>query len=561
MKFIFNKWVIVYIILATFLFSARVFIFSTQFGFELDSGWYLGVAKNFALRQKYASYTNTTISEVPGSNPSIHNRFSVQDKNGFSHFPAGVTVGPGYVFPQALLIKLLGNGWWQYKLWPLFTLAFLFAILFYLAWFLGGIVSLFIVQVWLWFYPQIYLAYGFEALSESIALLYLLLGFFFYFRFLVTKHKKWPLFVSGSFGGFSLLTKNIFVINVVAFAPILLFRVVKKKKYLKSGFKEIATFTTGFILPIFLFELYRFIYLFSNFGMAGYQAINKDIKLTMLSGGSGFGMHNSGTFNEFFLKKLLIFSDLGLGNTALLAWILWLLVPIIFFTTLHKYKKELAFLIYTSSTTSFFWFSFMSPTGWARHIWQGIVMGIIILSVSIGLIIKQKGYKLLKILLLLPFTIVFLKSLFSPLANPKFILGKEDLLRWQAIPSYRGLQGFPSSVFFPLKDQKEALEFFENKISDKDRIYYDWWYLVAELATITDKVFFPVDRYFLGQDDINPETKSYLIFGPYQMGEYSLTSPTYLSQKTAKYCKVMVFRNNSYAACELKERKLISSSD
>src|SRR3990170_7616752 len=98
---------IIYIIAIVSLFLLRSIFFAANYGgIEHDSGWYLGVARNLAQRGIYASYTNTIIPEEQGDYPSIHGRFSVQDENGYSYFPAGVTVGPGYIIPEAILLKI-----------------------------------------------------------------------------------------------------------------------------------------------------------------------------------------------------------------------------------------------------------------------------------------------------------------------------------------------------------------------------------------------------------------------------------------------------------------------
>ena len=105
-----TNWVNIYIFSTAFFFLFRVIFFASEFGaVEHDSGWYLGVARNLAQRGIYASYTNTIREEGIGAQPSIHGRFSVQDNNGYSYFPAGVTAGPGYVIPQAILLKILSN--------------------------------------------------------------------------------------------------------------------------------------------------------------------------------------------------------------------------------------------------------------------------------------------------------------------------------------------------------------------------------------------------------------------------------------------------------------------
>ncbi len=127
----------IFIVVSVIVFLLRVLFFAAPYGsVEHDSGWIMGVAKNLALRGIYASYTNTITEEGAGDFPSIHHRFSVQDENGYSYFPAGASVGPGYILPEAGIIRVFGSGWWQYRAWPLICYTGLLLLLFSL---LGGL--------------------------------------------------------------------------------------------------------------------------------------------------------------------------------------------------------------------------------------------------------------------------------------------------------------------------------------------------------------------------------------------------------------------------------------
>lgn len=235
MKFILqNKKISFYILFSTFLFLLRVILFAGSYGgVEHDSGWYLGVAKNLAENGKYASYTNTVAQDGVGAFPSIHGRFSVQDKQGYVYFPAGVTAGPGYIIPEATILKIFGNGWWQYRAWPLLIFSLLILSLFVVIYLTGGFISLLIFQIWLWAVPQFYIAYAFEAYSETIAFFFLFLSFIFYYFF--QKRKSFSFVIlSGLFLSFSVLTKDLFLVPACAYIPLLAYelKISKGKKTL-----------------------------------------------------------------------------------------------------------------------------------------------------------------------------------------------------------------------------------------------------------------------------------------------------------------------------------------
>jgi len=274
-----------FIAITSLLFISRYFLFiSTQdVGIEHDSGWYLGVVRNVVEKGIYASYTNSiAVSDKSGSYPSIFGRFSTQDKNGFIYFPAGVTVGPGYIIPQALFLKFFGYGWIQYRIWPFIAFCLLIPLIFLVVFQLGSFFGLLFFQIWLWFYPQLLLNQSYEALSEHIALLYLLLGYVLFQKVFHSKNKAIFSILAGFCFGLSIQTKSLYLLGVVVPIIWIIYSSIKEKQ-----FKYCLLFIVSFLLPTIIFELYRLVVLCSQFGFAAYWQNNIDIKRTLESGGSG----------------------------------------------------------------------------------------------------------------------------------------------------------------------------------------------------------------------------------------------------------------------------------
>lgn len=543
----------IYIVVMVIFFMARIIFFAETFGgIEHDSGWYLGVAKNLAHRGIYASYTNTIKEQGKGAYSSIHGRFSVQDENGYSYFPAGVTVGPGYVVPQAILLKIFGNGWWQYRLWPLLTFIFLIYLLFYTIWKIGGKISLLFFVVWFWAVPQLTMQFAYEAYSEHIALLFLFLSFLLYY-FSIKKNGNLFIFLSGLFLSFSFLTKNLFFVSAAGFLVPLLWEIWRNKKNIRYLFFRWSLFGIAFVLPIGLFELYRYLYLTSHFGYEGWVAVNKDIQIQFKTAGSGITDINFSNLDwTFILKKINIWLDVGV-EYSFLVWIILSLSPFILFKYSPKRFKILIALIYASLLFSFLWYVFISTTGWARHTWQGIVLGMAIVSMSIGLILKTSLRNLNKsFVLVLTLIIVILTSLNYQIFDVNFFLNRQDINKWMNNRNIRGLQGFPSNPILSLEDQKGLIDFFKKNINEKDKVYYAGWFINAEASPLVNKVFYTLDRYFtLGQ--INPDGgNSYLILGPYQQGPWSFEPPDYVRNKTQELCEKQIFSNSSYSLCLLQ---------
>jgi hypothetical protein len=556
-----KSWLWFYLGISVFLFLARVILFVSQYGgVEHDSGWYIGVARNLAERGIYASYTNTLVEEGKGAFPSIHHRFSVQDENGFSYFPAGVTVGPGYIFPQAFIFKIFGFGWWQLRSWPLLAYGLLLGLLFYLIWFLGGFIALVLFQLWLWLYPQLTINFAFEAFGETIALFYLLSSFFLFYLSGIKKRKNSLVFLAGVFASLTILTKNLFALTLFAFAPIALAELVSQRQF-KSWLKRWFLFALGLSLPFIAFEAYRYFSLTTQFGRVGYSAINEDIRLTWQSGGSGLGNFNFKNLDRLFiLRKFLVWSDIGIYRFKW-PFLFLTLSPLLLLPFTKEKRRPLLFLLFFASLISFVWFLLISPTGWGRHVWQGLVLGMMLLSLVVGrFLTATKAFWLTKAMALLMLGLLFWPAFSSPNTMASFKLTGGEIIRWRSISTQRLLPGFPVTPIFSLKDQKELQAFFLSHIEKKDRIYFHQGFLVAEASPLVDKVFYPLLRYQdspgnqigkASQD--SPEGKAYLLFGPYQRGEWSIVGENYFPYQTRKFCAETVFNNPSYTLCRLRK--------
>jgi len=539
-----------YIFFTSSIFILRTIFFAFNFGaVEHDSGWFVGVARNLAQRGIYASYTNTIKIEGIGSHPSIHGRYSVQDSQGFSYFPAGVTSGPGYVIPQAMIFKLFGFGFWQIRGWPLAAFFLMLIFLFLLTYQLGGFIALLILQVWMWVIPQLYITFSYEAFGEHIALLYLLVSFFLLSVYSRFKSKKLIFFTSGLLFSLSILTKYLTFLaggGVLAFALLDLYT---NKKSLKNSFQYWTCFILGIFLPIGLFEFFRYINLTTLFDKSAWQATNMDFLLHFKSNGSGAGLYDLDW--DFVSKKLTVWTKVGI-TYFLLPWTAFIGSSFIHFKQKIKVKKALFLLIFASSLSVFLWYLFVSSTGWSRHAWIGLMLAMVVISGVLGKIFElRKKFGLFIYVVLI--VLIGLVTFSSRGLHPKFLLDREDIESWRIVRYQGGIQGLPHTDTFSLADQKDLIYFFSQNIKGEDRVYYLGWFLVAEASPLVDKVFYSLDRYLEIRQAESPEGgKSYLIIGPYQKGKYSLVPKSYYPLKLSQLCEAVVFENSSYTLCSLK---------
>ena len=209
-------------------------------------------------------------------------------------------------------------------------------------------------------------------------------------------------------------------------------------------------------------------------------------------------------------------------------------------------------LLLVAHLSTVIWFVFFSTFGWTRHVWPGLVVGMMLVSVVLGNFWNHKRLRLfLFILILMVFvnaSLLFKKEELEP----RLIFDQRVVDTWYAGRNERGLQGLPANPIMSLRDQKELQEFFDNQIEGKDKIYYLGWFLVAEASPLVDKVFYTIDRYLnLGQQ--NPDGgESYLVLGPYQKGKLSIIGNTYHDKKISQLCRAVVFSNPSYTLCTLR---------
>lgn len=543
-----RKIIYIFIVLITSLFLLRSIIFSSQFGsLEHDSGWYLGVARNLAERGLYASYTNTIKKEGAGVHPSIHGRFSVQDNEGFSYFPAGVTVGPAYLFPEALMMKLFGYGWWQFRLWPLVSFFGLLLVAFLIIYRLGGILGLVLFQVWLWVTPHITTQFAYESYGEHVALFYLLLSFYFIFLGQRTEKKKLFYSLSGVFLSLSFLTKYQFLLAGFAFIVLAIWQFIKTPNR-SITLRKWIIWLVFLLLPILAFELYRFVFLVTRFGIESWHAVISDFIIHFKSNGSGLNIANVNW--EFMGLKSAFWKEAGV--VPVIAWCTTLLSPLIRLKEKDEKMRVLFLLLFASFLSTTIWFILFASFGWVRHVWPGLIIGMILISAFVGYFWNDKrvrGAPFLFVIFVLSSSFFLNKEKFEP----RLGLNQKVIDEWDAGRYESGLQGLPANPFIALSDQEGLVNYFNLNIKDEDKIYYLGWFLVAEAPPLVDKVFYSLDRYLeIGQAEGPGGGKSYLIIGPYQKGKYSLVSKSYYPRKVTGLCEKVVFENTSYALCTLK---------
>jgi hypothetical protein len=221
-------------------------------------------------------------------------------------------------------------------------------------------------------------------------------------------------------------------------------------------------------------------------------------------------------------------------------------------------KKDRIWIIFVflSSIVPFIWYVFVSPSGWARHVWQVIMLSMMLITILLGRIIERFGrYWWDKILYALCIVIVASMMMRQETLQGAYILTSAHINQFQDNRFIRGLEGFPSTPLLSLRDQKELVSYFQTHIKPEDQIYYLGWFIQAEAAPLVDKVMYPITRY-LNSGQVHPDGgNAYVLMGPYQKGKWSFMPSEYVPRKIRTLCnsETVLFENTSYTFCQLKD--------
>ncbi|MFO0703820.1 MAG: hypothetical protein U0525_03800 [Patescibacteria group bacterium] len=532
------------------MFRILIFLKTQDVGVEHDSAWYLGVAKNISKYGLYASNTNTSILSTTVS-PSIHNRYSVQDKVGRSYFPGGVTVGLGYMLPQAIIMKFFGFGFWQYRAIPLLGFLLMLILLLHLAYTFGGYFSLALFTIILWFRPDIYINYSFEGFSEQLALAYILISITLLQYFFTKSLTKNKILLSGLVFGMAIATKYLSAMYLpcifIFFWPRNEFKISK----LLNSFRLYFSFILGALFPIVLFFLYQYVFMNLLFGKLEYMAIIKDFTMHWQTGGGGFGRLDLG----YILTKSQVLENLG-NVHYLFYFIILVLTPIFLFKKSEINAKKIYLLgFYLMFLVNYIWFSFLAWSGWLRHTWVGLILLVLLMTIIFSHVLMESIQRSMWSIYMTIIGIIILSIIFNESANISPVINK-SYVNYLWSKNIIGLtpntlQGFVFSPIFSWKDLQEVVKILNgNKVGSK-RLYYAGTFLVTEVATETMRPIFPIARILDFKED------GLLIIGPYQKGDLSLVNPEYESLVEKNFKAKKIYQNNSYSLYEISYKNLL----
>jgi hypothetical protein len=527
-------------------------------GLEHDSGWALGVSRSLAEIGRYASMVSTVADLTPGGSPNIYGRYNVQDEEGRVYFSPD-SIGPGSVLPNAMFIKLFGPGFWQYRAGPLFFFFISMLLASYLLYQGGGLLSIIITHLFLFFYPHLIIFLGYEAMGEIYGLAYMLLALALLLIGIQTqKHRGVWFLACGLAAGLMVITKLVGLLALSGLVVVCGLTFWEKR----MSFKEGALVLTGWTLPLVAWELVQFLTLTLRFDFPTYQGYKGQFFGFFLKGGSGLDAQYAGG-PAFGWQKLLVVKEISLFND-IVGFIVFLTIflsgP---FLVWRFYKdvirRNIIVFLWTGWLTTSLWFVALAKTGWVRHTWYALMFAIFLLALSAVYFWQHVNefpkwpHRAGAFFL----TTLFLIGFVGQIKTMDFFIADKLVARWYEQHLAASSTRIPWSIV-PRAEQEAALSILQ-QLPATGRVFYPEGYKSAEMAVLSGRIFYPLERrplmpdaegdvVLVGPALVSPWAKliERSMTADYRQGLLGET----ISQ-IKKACPDMVFENNYYIICAL----------
>ena len=491
----------------------RVIVFVNVYGgLEHDGGWLLGVARSLAERGAYTTMVSTIVDPTVRGGVNVDGKFNIQDEQGRIWFFTGNGIGPGSIAVDALFLKLFGVGFWQLHLGPLFffSLYLILASLILLR--VRGLGAAAPFHLYLFLYPTLSIFLGYEAMGEVPAMAYILLAFLL-FAYTVRKpaggRRRWLwFFISGLAVGLAINTKLIALLSLGGVFVVWLKQVWQRR----SGLVEGLLLAGGALSVLALWELVHLVILSRLAGFAMYRRHLQERIRFILDDGSGLGAQDhSGT--QFLWDKALLFSEISHPNRVL-ALLALLLVAVGGLALIWLYRRDEArqnwvLLLWAGWLGNAAWFIGLAKTGWVRHAWFGLILAVMVICLIVGELVyrirNRPGWGL-AVAAVLVAGIILPGFVAQRQAATMFITDQlvESWHQEQLAAKYTKVPW----MIIPRAEQERVVDFLQ-RLPPQARVFYPANAKAAEIAVLSGKIFYPLDR----QDLMSPEESDVILIG------------------------------------------------
>jgi len=553
------QWLII-LVLIGFQLLRLIFFVNEYGGLEHDSGWFLGLGRSLAETGSYTTMVSTIDNPAPGGNYNIYDQYNVQDAEGRVYFFTESGVFGAGIIPNAMIIRLFGAGFWQYRTGALLFFALSLLLASYLLYGAGGVWPILIVHLYLLAYPTLFIPLGYEAMGEIFGLGYILLTFTFFITAIsspsIQKQRVW-LILSGIAAGLAFITKPITLLSLGGLPLAWMWFSRQRRISIKEG-GLIAV--GGMIMPI-LWEAVQMTTLTTLFGFQTYQHhLTQRSDFFANEGGSGLGEKQAATF-EFLAHKILVVHEIASAYPLLATLTLIILLiggPLLVW---HYYRNDrirtLVILLWGGWVTHSIWFIGLSKTGWMRHDWYALILGVLLLSLLVPVLWKRvtAWYHYIPALII---TVIVAVNFILQLGHIELFISESSIQRWYHEYLVGNHTRLPW-ILIPPKMQQDAVDSIAEHVPPDAHIFYPEGHKSAEMAVLTGRVLYPLQR----RPNMEAHNQDVVLIGPSLISPWRKPTEAAISQaeqqafidevkkQIERDCPHIIFENSYYILCAL----------
>ncbi len=550
-------WLIIFIL--TLLQVIRLVTFISVYGgLGHDSGWVLGTARTLAKTGKYATMVSTIVDPSPGGHLNVYGRYKAQDEAGRVYFSPD-SIGPGSVIPNAIIIKLLGPGFWQYRTGPLlfFIIAFLLAA--FLLYRVGGLLPVIITYLFLFFYPHLIIYLGYEALGEIYGLAYMLLAFVLFNAALQANKYRWLWFLGcGLAAGLMIATKAVGLLALSGL--VLVYGLSYWEK--RMAFKEVIIVAAGWLLPTLIWELFQFFTLTLQFNFQTYQGYKEQLWQYFVSAGSGVNAKNTVSL-AFMWEKLLVIKEIASPNqviSVLVFLLVFLSGPFLIWRFYKQVtRRNIIILFWSGWFITSLWFIILSENGWVRHDWYALILGVFLLSLLTTYFWQHlnRSPKWIHRVTASFLTGLLLIGFIGQINTPDFFTSQRLVERWYELRLAANHSRIPW-VIIPRAEQDAALNVLR-QLPPSAHLFYPGGFKSAEMAASSGRMIYSLER----RSSVGQTEDDVVLFGPDLVSPWAKLMEKPMTYDERKFiidsvkerikgeCPQIIFENNYYIICSL----------
>ncbi|MBN1218425.1 MAG: phospholipid carrier-dependent glycosyltransferase [Anaerolineae bacterium] len=545
-------------------------------GIEHDGGWMLSISRSLAEQGTYTTMVSTIVDPTVSGAINVDQKFDIQAADGRIWFFTGNGVGPASIIPDAIVLRIFGAGFWALRAGPLIFYTLFLLLVAYILYRLARLEAVVLFHTFLFFYPHISIFLGYEAMGEVPGMFYILAAYLVFAVMLKKPTRRWWHFLLvGLVVGLALNAKMITLWSlsgIFVWGGILWLMggrrwrqsVMEEQPSARLRFRDVAALGGGTILLPVLWEMVHLIILtyLTNFDLYLQHAQQR---LTfILDDGSGVGLQiHSGP--EFFWDKFFLLVEVAHPQR----WVTGVIFAFIFLGGLaliwlwrsRGQKQNLLAPMWFGWLANTIWFVGLAKTGWARHFWFGLVLGVMLLCViavtlpRIRIVGSRRDHRsvsrnFLQTISLAAGVMLLALIAWGFVSQPYvwgFYVPDEIVTYWREKRVNHKYAPIPWIVI-PRNAQAEAVNYIQQMPAEAN-VYYPEGYKVAEIPAQTGRLHFPIGRRNLQ----TPHPKDVIIFSPSAISPWR--KDTVMRQNVLRLieqvCPEPVVKNDFYIVCSV----------